>query len=122
MGRPVDFGWQGVVENARSLRWPGHSAANVRRVASAATQAGARGFPLGGHGQGDRFGGHPVATVSCVRIRTLRRSNPVRCGDVEILRFGAGFELHPVERASSVGFGRPGRYVGSLDPRVGVEA
>jgi len=49
-----------------------------------------------------------VAAVSCVRNRALRRAVPWRCGDVEILCFGVGFEHHPVGGASLVGFGRSG--------------
>jgi hypothetical protein len=49
------------------------------------------------------------AAISCVRNWALRRSRPWRCGDVEIRSFGLGFEHHPVERASSVDFGRSGR-------------
>jgi hypothetical protein len=76
-------------------------------VASAACGSRSRSLPREGVRQSLRR--PSFAAISCVRNRSLRRSKPWRCGDVEIRSFGIGFEHHPVERASPVDFGRSGR-------------
>lgn len=84
----------------------GHLGASLRRrewVAVRDSPSGAR--------QGGGFGSQPVAAISCVRYRALRRSTPVRCGDVEIRRLRR-IRASPSRRSFSRLFRQAGAPVG----------